>query len=142
MIFRSAGCPLARLTKGFILIFEVNTMRKRILLTVSVLMLFGLAIAAYAYTTTTAGNQTAMSCCKDGGSCPMKNKDATTTASCCDDANCCCNSADSCPMKNHDNAKHHEHMTSGEIKHDAASMATHGEGCGCPCCAAKKDAGA
>ena len=116
-------------------------MNKRILLVISVLMLFGLAIVAFAYNQTNTMNQTAMSCCCKGDSCPMKNKDASasSTAACCDDPNCCCKGGDSCPMKMHGEAVHT--ATHGEMKLENTT-AEHGEGCGCPCCAAKKNAGA
>lgn len=119
-------------------------MSKRILLVISILMLFGLAIVAFAYNTSTAANQTAMSCCCcKGESCPMKNKDSSAAAatSCCDDANCCCKSGDSCPMKMNGQASYKEQMAGVGMKDDNA-VASHKEGCGCSCCAAKKGAGA
>jgi len=116
-------------------------MNKRILLVISVLMLFGLAIMAYAYNTSTVTDQTAMSCCCKGDSCPMMNKDASasSTVPCCDDPNCCCKGGGSCPMKMQGEAVHT--ATHGEMKHENTA-AEHGEGCGCTCCAAKKTEGA
>lgn len=78
-------------------------MKKRILLAISVLLVFGLAIAAYAYTANTPEKDGMSCCCKSGAeSCPMM-KDKTTgkdAASCCEKEDCCCKSgADSCPMK-------------------------------------------
>lgn len=80
-------------------------MRKRILLAIAALMVFGLAIAAFAYTTTNAPKNGGMDCCCKGDSCPMKSKDAAgkETASCCDKEDCCCK-GDSCPMKGKDAA--------------------------------------
>lgn len=74
-------------------------MKTKIIIAIAAFMVFGLSIAAVAYTRTTGAASTAMSCCK-GDSCPMKGKitSADEKASCCDDCDCC--SGDSCPMKN------------------------------------------
>ena len=77
-------------------------MKKRILLVISVLMVLGLTIAAFAYNKTNNENG-AMDCCAKSDSCPMKNKNAQNAEaqakdSCCDMPDCCCN-GDSCPMK-------------------------------------------
>jgi len=119
---------------------EEKLMNKRILLVISILMLFGLAIVAFAYNQTNTTNQTAMSCCCKGDSCPMKNKDASasSTASCCDDPNCCCKDGGSCPMKMSGEASQ---KMSTDVKYENAA-AEHKEGCDCTCCAAKKNAGA
>ncbi len=84
-----------------------------------IVAVFGLAIAALAYTQGTTKPTTAASCCKkDGDSCPMKGKDHDDKGehakmSCCkkhgddhakgDGHSCdCC--GDSCPMKKKDGA--------------------------------------
>lgn len=100
-------------------------MKKGIIASLAIIALFGLAIAAYAYTRTTATATTAACCCKkEGDSCPMKSKGHDDKAgehkmSCCkkhgDDhakggdhakgeghaCDCC---GDSCPMKKKDGA--------------------------------------
>ena len=107
-------------------------MKKRILLAVSILLVFGLAIAAFAYQQSTSTVTKAACCCCSGDSCPMKKKDSARvgeTASCCDKDNCCCkNGGESCPMKGKDHTAMHQEISSGEAK-----------GC-CPCCADGKDA--
>jgi hypothetical protein len=84
-------------------------MKKRILLAISVLLVLGLAIVAFAYTKTNHPREkAAMACCCKDGVCPMKDKNAGAAtiadrqnASCCDSPDCCCKggSGDSCPMK-------------------------------------------
>jgi hypothetical protein len=94
-------------------------MKKKILIVISALMIFGLAIAVYAINQSeVTGSADKAACCCMGDSCPMKSKEnaaadashkgmsccgdscpmksgaaAATTGSCCD----CC--GDSCPMK-------------------------------------------
>src|SRR5689334_12540616 len=53
-------------------------MKKRIIATFAIFALFALAIAAYAYNVNTqpTDKAKACACCKDDGSCPMKNKAA------------------------------------------------------------------
>ena len=78
-------------------------MKKKMLLAIAAVMVFGLSIAAFAFTTTTLSSATAVSrCCCTGDSCPMKKKDASgkETASCCDGCDCC--TGDSCPMRKSD----------------------------------------
>ena len=52
-------------------------MKRKLMLTVATLLLLGMAIVAFAYTTSsTTDTATAVSCCSCcGDSCPMKNKD-------------------------------------------------------------------
>ncbi len=69
-------------------------MKKRILLAISLLLVFGLTITAFAYNQASKTNQTAMSCCAKSDDCPLKNKNADSTAK--ED---CCMKDDSCPMK-------------------------------------------
>jgi hypothetical protein len=80
-------------------------MKKRILLAIAALMVFGLTIVAFAYTNTSTTKKAAMDCCCKGDSCPMKSKDATgkEAASGCESQDCCCK-GDSCPMKSKDAA--------------------------------------
>jgi hypothetical protein len=75
-------------------------MKKRILLVISVLLVCGLAVAAYAYSANTPDKAGMSCCCKGADSCPMM-KDKTAgkdAASCCDKEDCCCK-GDSCAMK-------------------------------------------
>lgn len=77
-------------------------MKKRIILAISILLVFGLAIVVFAYNKSNQSHQAEMSCCCKDGSCPMKNKDTASTADmkeCCDMPDCCCKGGDSCPMK-------------------------------------------
>ncbi|MGI8640795.1 MAG: hypothetical protein ACR2MG_12725 [Pyrinomonadaceae bacterium] len=69
-------------------------MKKRILLAIAVLLVFGLTIAAFAYNKTNTTNQAAMDCCKKNDSCPLKNKSSDAAVK--ED---CCLKDDSCPMK-------------------------------------------
>lgn len=121
-------------------------MKKKFLALFTVVALFSLAIAAYAYTTnTTSAASTAASCCNKSDSCPMKGKSEHgekggdhATMSCCKKhggdhsqkakgASCdCC--GDSCPMK----------------KGDRAAKAEEGKSCcdNCECCKGKTDSAA
>jgi hypothetical protein len=106
-------------------------MKKRILLTVSVLLIFGLAVVAFAYNQTSSSVEKAACCCCSGDSCPMKKDKASAceTASCCDHDNCCCeNGGDSCPMKM-------KGETQAAMQHSDAEK----DGC-CPCCGKDKSA--
>ncbi len=69
-------------------------MKKRILLAITVLLVFGLTIAAFAYNKTNTTNQATMDCCTKSDDCPMKSKDADSTVK-----KDCCLKDDSCPMK-------------------------------------------
>jgi len=82
-------------------------MKRKLMLTVATLLVLGMAIVAFAYTTSSTNTMAAAaSCCSCcGDSCPMKNKDAKMQkvamtgdqkGHSCD----CC--GDSCPMKNKD----------------------------------------
>ena len=101
-------------------------MKKRILAIFTIFAVFGLAIAAYAYTQTSVGTAASASCCKD--SCPMKNKGGDNHAEHGKDhakgeGHSCCCSGDSCPMKG-------EHGKSGE--HNANGQAHNCCGDSCP----------
>ena len=111
-------------------------MKRKILLALSILVLFALAIGAFAYArTSSTTTKAAACCCCKGDSCPMKKKDAAgkETASCCDDCGCCKDgkcTGDSCPMK--------------KMGGDAQNRAGHaehsdGKGCCCGCCGKDKD---
>ena len=84
-------------------------MRKRILVIASAVLVFGLAIAVYAFNTPTTSNAAATKaacCCCSGDSCPMKDKNVsaaakTDTATKHENCDCC---GDSCPMKKGDAA--------------------------------------
>ena len=113
-------------------------MRKRITASLTIIAIFALAIAAFAYTrgTTTTISAVASCCKKDGDSCPMKGKghdDKSEHAkmSCCKkhvgehakaDGHECC--GDSCPMKK------------GEGKGTDVSSTADGKSCcdNCDCC--------
>jgi hypothetical protein len=143
-------------------LFGVNIMKKRILAVFAILAVFGLTIAAYAYTqTSTATIAASASCCKD--SCPMKNKDGNHAEHGKDHAkgeghSCCC-SGGSCPMKGEhckggDHAKMEGHNCCGDScpmkrkdgQAAAASGSEEGKGCcdNCDCCKgrAKKETAA
>src|SRR5688572_15115213 len=119
---------------------------KRIILAISVLLVFGLAVLGVAYNQNAAA-ETAMAscCCNSGDACPMKkNAAGTETASCCDDG--CCKDG-SCPMKGSagaaTDAKHPENcpMMKDKQGHEGHAMmmkdGKHEGSCCCPCCAAK-----
>ncbi|HEY0657035.1 MAG TPA: hypothetical protein VGD05_01100 [Pyrinomonadaceae bacterium] len=83
-------------------------MKKKFLVVLSALLVFGLAAAVFAYNRTNNTNQTAAA-----SSCPMHKQMASTVehndsccgmADCCKDGKCsmggaCCKDKDSCPMK-------------------------------------------
>ncbi|MBC7900289.1 MAG: hypothetical protein H7070_09575 [Saprospiraceae bacterium] len=103
-------------------------MKKKILLALSILMVFGLAVVAFAYNQSTVATQAKTDCCKGSDSCPMKNKAASgQTEACCDDPNCCCKSGESCPMKKGEAKAHHD------MNHEAAAAGEH-KSCDCSCC--------
>ena len=127
-------------------------MKKKILAIFAIIAVFGLTIAAYAYTRTTVNTTATASCCKD--SCPMKNKGGEHGK---DHAkgeghNCC---GDSCPMKGEhgnggDHAKMEGHNCCGdscpmkkkdgdEAKATAVSTSEEGKSCcdNCDCCKGK-----
>jgi hypothetical protein len=103
-------------------------MKRKLLLILSVLLMLGAGVVAFAYNTGLVSKSTAMSCCCcSGDSCPMKNKDKASTTdakSCCDDCDCC--KGDSCPMK-----------TKGE---QAVQTTAGGDpkSCDCSCCHGKE----
>lgn len=104
--------------------FEVNKMKRNIILALSVFMILGLAMSAFAFTTTAFASMTATSCCCcSGDSCPMKKKDATgkEVASCCDNCDCC--KGDSCPMKK-----------KGEKMSMPSDKTAGDKDCNCSCC--------
>jgi hypothetical protein len=142
-------------------------MRTRILIFAVAVLVFGVAIAAYAYNRSiSAADKAAVSCCCcSGDSCPMKIKGEATavkasaeTKSCCDDCSCCKAGAESCPMKMKGEkmaaveGKHPEScpMMTGSAKSLDAKMAADehhrtmgAEGkscCGCSCCGRKDKA--
>lgn len=74
-------------------------MKTRILLVISALLVFGLAVAVYSFNANVSGKAGMSCCCKGADSCPMM-KDKTAgkdSASCCGMEDCCCK-GDSCPM--------------------------------------------
>lgn len=108
-------------------------MRKKLIASLSILVVFAFAIAAFAYTQNTAPVALA-SCCKSKDSCPMKSKghDASSEhvkKDCCkhEEGKACDCCGDSCPMKKKDGAT-------------AASASTEGKDCcdNCDCCNGKK----
>ncbi len=103
-------------------------MKKRIIALFAIIAIFGLALFAYAQTTSVDSGR---SCCtKD--SCPMKQKSASDkeAASCCCD--CCKDSkgtGDSCPMKKKGTPSQ---VTKVNVSND--KMAATAAGCCCTCC--------
>lgn len=96
-------------------------MKKRIVLILSVLLIFAFGIFAATFDRTSAETKTAMSCCCcSGDSCPMKNKGETAANG--EKHDCCCHS-DSCPMK-----KDHKGATQMNASSDAKTS------CDCSCC--------
>jgi hypothetical protein len=80
-------------------------MKRKLMFTIATLIVLAMGIVAFAYTTNSTDTPNAKaSCTCCGDSCPMKNKDAKTTAA--GDAktsgDCSCCNGDSCPMKNKD----------------------------------------
>ncbi|MET0753424.1 MAG: hypothetical protein ABWZ66_08625 [Pyrinomonadaceae bacterium] len=114
-------------------------MKKRILLAITVLLVFGLAVVAFAYNKSNQSSRKAsMECCCKDGVCPMKNKDAgvadaKATTACCDSPDCCCKGeGDSCPMKN-------KGETSNASSVDLKNVTfVSGESCKKDCCKHKK----
>ncbi|MFM9903378.1 MAG: hypothetical protein ACKVQJ_02270 [Pyrinomonadaceae bacterium] len=124
-------------------------MKRKLIMSIALIALFGLSIAVFAYSRTTISSAKAMSCCCcSGDSCPVKNKGASTgeTASCCDNCDCC--KGDSCPMK-HDGEKMAgmpescPMMNKGGNKENTAVLTTaatdHKAGCDCSCCKQDKE---
>jgi hypothetical protein len=129
-------------------------MKMKIIVAIAAFMVFGLSIAAVAYTRTTASASVAASCCAKGDSCPMKGKNSSTgeKASCCDDCDCC--SGDSCPMKKKDKAsatdtKNADSESCPMMKNAKAEtvsfdktnviVVADGESCCCSCCSKSKE---
>jgi hypothetical protein len=85
---------------------ENKKMKKKILLAISALLVFGLAIVAYSYSGAASLSETAaMSCCCcSGDSCPMKTKDASgkEVAMSHENCDCCKGDGESCPMMKKD----------------------------------------
>ena len=101
-------------------------MKKRIIALLAIIAVFGLALFAYAQTTSVNSER---SCCtKD--SCPMKKKDApgNEAASSCD----CCKdkcTGDSCPMK-----KKADKAQTSRVSFSSDNVAATSDGCCCSCC--------
>ena len=114
-------------------------MKKKILLALVAVMVFGLAIAGFAYTKSNHSNhdahKAACACCKDGA-CPMM-KDKTADGAqqhtdCCDSEDCCCKKGDACPMK-----KQKETATQENVDMKNVTVVSSGEDCcqpGADCC--------
>lgn len=129
-------------------------MRKKLIASLSILAIFGFAIAAFAYTQNTSTAADKPSCCKSKDSCPMKAKghegnadhskmdccgdscpmkkkgeSAAATAASADDKSCCCDCCgDSCPMKKDGAAA-------------ATAASAEGKSCcdNCDCCKGEKE---
>jgi hypothetical protein len=130
-------------------------MKFKMTIAIAALMVFGLSIAAVAYTKTSGAASISASCCK-GDSCPMKNKNASAgeKASCCDDCDCC--SGESCPMKKKGETsaavvkasdgsscammmKKAPKAETASVEHANVVVASDGEGCSCSCCGKDKE---
>jgi hypothetical protein len=127
-------------------------MKKKIIAALAIFAVFGLAVAAYAYTQTTSSPAAKTSCRKKGDSCPMKakmghdktgkhDKDScpmktqTAGTASADEHDCCCDCCgDSCPMKKKD----------GEAKATTVSYSEEGKNCcdNCDCCKGKHETAA
>lgn len=118
-------------------------MKKRIIASLAILAVFGLAIATYAYNQASSTTAAKASCCKSGDSCPMKAKMGhamagekagescpmkaqTASMTAVGEHNSCDCCGDSCPMKK------------GE---GTAAVATEGKDCcdNCDCCKGKSE---
>lgn len=111
-------------------------MKKRILLAITVLLVFGLAIVAFAYNKTNhTSHKASMECCCKDGVCPMKGKGAASgeqTASCCDSPDCCCKGG-ACPMKNKSDA-----AQTSDVDLKNVTIVSGEENCAKECCKNKK----
>lgn len=128
-------------------------MKKRIIGIFAILAVFGLAIAAYAYTQTSAADTAKSCCCAKSDSCPMKGKmdhEKSGEHAKADGHKCC---GDSCPMKatGSEHAKTEGHSCcgdscpmkkEGETKATAVSASEEGKTCceNCDCCKGKDKA--
>jgi len=105
---------------------------KKLIFVISILAVFALSIAAFAYT---QGRdvKTADSCCM-GDSCPMKQQMAGNPkkGSCCDKCN-----GDSCPMKKQVENKSGT-AAAAELVSQNVVVATGDGCCGCSCCGSEK----
>ena len=127
----------------------------RSILSIAALLVFALAMAAFAYSRSSdVGSSAATSCCRSE-SCPMKDASGKTVAGH-ENCDCCKGDGDSCPMMKKDTSGKSEHASSCPMmkkgdaescpmmkKSDGAAIgmehADHheitGEGsCCCPCC--------
>lgn len=79
-------------------------MKSKVLVALTVMFVLAFAAAVYAFNRTNETDKTTASCCAKKDNCPLKDKNAQTTAenhsteSCCDKADCCCKTG-ACPMK-------------------------------------------
>jgi hypothetical protein len=80
-------------------------MKKKIYILTAAVMIFGLAIAVYAFKSTVVDTEKSSVSCCSGDSCPMKKKKADTgeKVSCCDTCDCCKDGK--CKMKKDGEAK-------------------------------------
>jgi hypothetical protein len=105
-------------------------MKKKFLLAVATFLVFGLAIAVYAFQANTAAAGTKASCC--------------AMADCCKDGHCkmggsCCKGQDSCPMKDKQDAAVEQNMSNVVVAGDGESCCKPGADCckGGACCHGK-----
>jgi hypothetical protein len=127
-------------------------MKKRFLIALSALLVFGLAIVAFAFNRANNTNQTPA---QTSASCPMheqksasaavaadKEKHSCGMSDCCKDGHCkmggvCCKDKDSCPMKNKENKENKENQA-GTIDYSKIIVSDDsGENCckaGASCC--------
>ena len=116
-------------------------MKKKLIVTISVLAVFVLSIAAVALSRTAPSFATAESCCA-GGSCPMKKNKAESAKkeSCCDKCDCCGEGkakAESCPMMK----KNSDEQSAGaatEVNSQNVVVVKGESCCSCSCCGGAK----
>jgi hypothetical protein len=88
-------------------------MKKKIILSITTLLVLGLGIVGFAYSPTDVTSAAVSCCCCSGDSCPMMKKDAagkTVTAGH-ENCDCCKGGRESCPMMKKD--------ASGKMEHGA-----------------------
>ena len=109
---------------------------KKLVFVISILAVFGLSIAAFAYTRG-AGVRASESCCM-GDACPMKQKKSENAKedSCCDKCDGC--KGDSCPMKKQQHTETKTDAATAEVASQNVVVAMGENCCSCACCGGEK----